>query len=80
MSEHVTGTHRSQTVLFPDTIDKYVEKENPVRFIDSFVDSLNHTQSLLRRQGILSELMKDRANNKAIMNLLRIKLEQSIAK
>ena len=31
MSEHVTGTHRSQTVLFPDTIEKYVEKENQVR-------------------------------------------------
>lgn len=41
MSEHVTGTHRNQTVLFPDAIDKYVDKENPVRFIDAFVDSLN---------------------------------------
>jgi transposase len=41
MSEHITGTHRDQTVLFPDTIDEYVEKENPVRFIDAFVDSLN---------------------------------------
>jgi len=41
MSEHITGTHRDQTVLFPDAIDKYVEKENPVRFIDAFVDSLN---------------------------------------
>jgi transposase len=41
MSEHVNGTNRDQTVLFPDTINKYVEKENPVRFIDAFVDSLN---------------------------------------
>jgi len=41
MSEHVNGPHRDQTVLFPDTIDKYVEKENPVRFIDAFIDSLN---------------------------------------
>jgi transposase len=41
MSEHVTSTYRSQTVLFPDTIDKYVDKENPVRFIDAFIDSLN---------------------------------------
>jgi len=41
MSEHVNGTHRDQTVLFPDTIDKYVDKENPVRFIDAFVESLN---------------------------------------
>jgi transposase len=41
MSEHVNGTHRDQTVLFPNTIDQYVEKENAVRFIDDFVDSLN---------------------------------------
>ena len=41
MSEHVTGSHRDQTALFPDTLDKYVDKENPVRFIDAFTDSLN---------------------------------------
>ena len=41
MSEHVTGTHRKQSVLFPDTLDEYVDKENPVRFIDAFIDSLN---------------------------------------
>ena len=41
MSEHVTGTHRDQTVLFPDTLNQYVDKENSVRFIDAFIDSLN---------------------------------------
>src|ERR1700690_1730249 len=41
MSEHVGGTHRDQTVLFPDTLDKYVDAENPIRFIDAFIDSLN---------------------------------------
>jgi transposase len=41
MSEHVNGNHRKQTVLFPDTLDDYVDKENPVRFIDAFIDSLN---------------------------------------
>ena len=41
MSEHVDGTHRDQTILFPDTLDKYVDEENPVRFIDAFIDSLN---------------------------------------
>ena len=41
MSEHINGTHRDQTVLFPDTINKYVDKENPVRFIDAFIDSLD---------------------------------------
>ena len=41
MSEHINGAHRDQTVLFPDRLEDYVEKENPVRFIDAFVDSLD---------------------------------------
>jgi transposase len=41
MSEHVNGTHRDQTILFPDTLDQYVDEGNPVRFIDAFIDSLN---------------------------------------
>jgi len=41
MSEHVEGLNRNQTSLFPETLEDYVDKENPVRFIDAFVDSLN---------------------------------------
>jgi len=41
MSEHVNGTRRDQTILFPDTLDQYVDEGNPVRFIDAFTDSLN---------------------------------------
>jgi transposase len=41
MSEHVEGLNRNQTALFPDTLEGYVDKENPVRFIDAFVESLN---------------------------------------
>jgi transposase len=41
MSEHVEGLNRNQTALFPNTLEEYVEKENPVRFIDAFIDSLN---------------------------------------
>src|SRR5208337_3568669 len=41
MSEHVTGHHRKQSVLFPNILDDYVDKQNSVRFIDVFIDSLN---------------------------------------
>ena len=41
MSEHVEGLNRNQTSLFPETLEDYVDKENPVRFIDALVDSLN---------------------------------------
>ena len=41
MSDYVGGMDRKQTVLFPETIDEYVGGENPVRFIDAFVDMLD---------------------------------------
>ncbi len=41
MSEHITGHYRNQSVLFPNILDDYVDKQNPVRFIDAFVDCLN---------------------------------------
>ncbi len=41
MSEHIEGLNRNQTALFPKTLEEYVDKDNPVRFIDAFVDSLN---------------------------------------
>lgn len=38
---YITGFDRQQTVLIPETIDLLIDKNNEVRFIDSFVDSLN---------------------------------------
>jgi len=38
---HIEGVARNQLVLFPESIDDYIEEDNPVQFIDAFVDSLN---------------------------------------
>jgi len=35
------GDSRDQRVLFPDSIDEYVDADNPVRFIDAFIDHLD---------------------------------------
>jgi len=37
---HITGQNRDQLTLFPETIDEYVDADNPVRFLDAFVDNL----------------------------------------
>jgi hypothetical protein len=58
MSEHVNVTTRDQTVLFPNTIDKYVEKENPVKFIDAFVDSLNLEKQFIRSKSSIVNLRR----------------------
>lgn len=38
---YITGFNRNQAVLIPETIDKLIEQDNPVRFVDAFVNSLN---------------------------------------
>jgi transposase len=38
---HLSGHDRSQTLLLPEAIDDYVGAENPVRFIDAFIDGLD---------------------------------------
>jgi transposase len=40
---HITGCDRSQTLLLPESLDEYVGPENPVRFIEAFVDALDLT-------------------------------------
>jgi transposase len=38
---HRTGLDRSQTLLFPERLEDYVTAENPVRFLDAFIASLD---------------------------------------
>ena len=38
---HLSGTDRSQLLLLPEAIDDYVGLNNPVRFIEAFVDGLD---------------------------------------
>jgi transposase len=40
-NSYVEGLSRSQTVLLPKTIEEYVQADNPVRFIDAYVNTLN---------------------------------------
>ena len=68
MSEHVNGTNRDQTVLFPDTIDKYVDKENHVRFIDAFVNSLN-LEKLGFKHSILADTGRPSYNPSDLLKL-----------
>jgi transposase/IS5 family transposase len=38
---HIAGHDRSQMLLLPESLDDYVGAENPVRFIEAFVDGLD---------------------------------------
>ncbi len=38
---HISGFERSQLLLLPEAVDDYVGADDPVRFIDAFVDELD---------------------------------------
>ncbi len=42
---HIAGHDRCQTLLLPEALDDYVGPDNPVRFIDAFVDGLDLTEA-----------------------------------
>ncbi len=39
--KYIKGIDRKQVVLFPESIDEYIENNNPVQFVDVFVDRLD---------------------------------------
>src|SRR2546426_4156929 len=38
---HQRGLERNQTLLFPERLEDYIAPDNPVRFLDAFVASLD---------------------------------------
>ena len=38
---HISGHDRSQLLLLPEVVEDYVAADNPVRFIEAFVDGLD---------------------------------------
>lgn len=44
MKRYVEGENRSQSTLFPESLDEYIAEDNPVRVVDVFVDELDLRQ------------------------------------
>ena len=38
---YLEGDHRDQELLLPESLDGYITEDNPVRFIDEFVNQLD---------------------------------------
>ena len=56
---HRTGLDRSQTLLFPERLEDYVAAENPVRFLDAFVCSLDlHALGFTKARCAETEIKK----------------------
>ena len=42
---HISGFERTQLLLLPEATDDYVGADNPVRFIDAFVEGLDLSEA-----------------------------------
>jgi transposase len=38
---HIQGTQRHEVILLSERLDDYISEDNPVRFLDAFVDALD---------------------------------------
>ena len=38
---YIQGVSREQIIMFPESVDEYIDEENAVRVIDAYVDSLD---------------------------------------
>ena len=52
--DYIEGSNRDQLILFPQSLDEYISEDNPVRFIDAFVESLD-LKALGFRHSVLQE-------------------------
>jgi transposase len=52
--DYIEGANHSQLILLPQSLDEYISKDNPVRFIDAFVESLD-LKELGFRHAVLQE-------------------------
>ena len=52
--DYIEGFDRNQLILFPESLDEYISEDNPVRFIDAFVESVD-LKALGFRHAVLQE-------------------------
>jgi transposase len=41
MGRYIDGQDRTQSVLFPERLDDWIDEDNPVRAVDVFVEELD---------------------------------------
>src|SRR5258708_935579 len=69
---HIQGASRDEVLLFPPSLDEYITDDNPVRFIDAFVDLLKlYIYGYLNRLRSSRLLEREARRNLEVMWLLK---------
>src|SRR4051812_4515458 len=75
MTRFVVGDDRSQSTLFPERLDDYLDEDNPVRAIDVFVEELDLAK--LGFGGVEPEATGRRLPSGDAVEDLRLRIPQS---
>jgi transposase len=70
MRRFVEGVDRGQTTLFPESLDDWIDENNPVRVIDAFVDALD--LRALGFEGVVPEATGRPSDHPAVLLKLYI--------
>ena len=70
MGRFVSGVDRSQTTLFPECLDDWIDADHPVRVIDAFVGALDLGE--LGFEGVVPETTGRPAYHPAVLLKLYI--------
>ena len=65
---HIQGLQRDAGLLFPPSLDEYITPDNPVRFIDAFVDQLD-LQALGFRRALAAPTGRPALQNGDLLKL-----------
>lgn len=66
--DHISGTQREQITLFPEAVEDYIADDNPVSFLDAYVDQLD-ISTLGFQYAIVKETGRPPYNPKDILKL-----------
>lgn len=56
---YIEGENRRQNLLFPESLEEYVEKESQVRLFDAFVESLDFERETPRGQKNVQDIIRE---------------------
>ena len=65
---YIRGADRNAVLLFPECVEDYINDDNPVRFVDAFVESLDlvdlgferaRAEVMKRRQQIVTSSIRN---------------------
>ena len=69
MKRFVVGIDRSQTTLFPECLEDWIDEDNPVRVIELFVEGLDLAE--LRFGGVEPEITGRRGGSRRSESIAR---------